>query len=50
MGMYKWIQTVSLRSYAIACHLKLRDRFDRKVITELKEEISKLKGMHAKEI
>ena len=45
--MYKWIQVVSLCSYAIAHHLKLREYSDGKVVTKLKEELSKLREAHS---
>ena len=50
MGMYKWIQVASLRSCALACHLELRERPDEKAISELKEELSKLREAHAEEV
>ena len=50
IGMYKWIQAVSLRSSALACHLELRECFDGKAISELKEELSKLREAHAEEV
>ena len=50
MGMYKWIQAVSSRSCEIAHHLELREHCDGKAVTELKEELSKLREAHSKEI
>ena len=50
IGMYKWIQSTSLRYYAIACHLELREPFDGKAITELKEELYKLNEAHSEKI
>ena len=49
-GMYKWIQVASLRSCAIACHLELKECFDRRTIIELKEELSKLREAHTEEV
>lgn len=50
MGMFKWIQAVRLRSCAIACHFELRECSDERAITELKEELSKLREAHAEEV
>ena len=41
-GMYRWIYTMSMHSYAIAHHQELKERSDGKAILELKEELSKL--------
>ena len=49
-AMYKWIQAMSLHFCAIACLLELRERFDGKVVAELKEELSKLMDAHSDEI
>ena len=39
-----------MHSCAIACHLELKERFNGKAITELKEELSKLKEAHVEEV
>ena len=49
-AMYKWIQAMSLHFCAIACLLELRERFDGKVVAELKEELSKLMDAHSDRI
>ena len=48
--MYQWIQAASLHSCAIGHHLELKECFDGKVISELKEELMKLREAHAEEI
>ena len=40
----------SLHSCTIACHLELKEYFDNKVVTELKEEIMKHREAHSREI
>ena len=50
IGMYQWMQAMSLRTCIIARHLELRERFDDKAISELKEELLKLRKAHAGEI
>ena len=41
---------MSLRSYAIACHLGLKEISKGKAITELKEEFSKIREAHFEEV
>ena len=49
-SMYKWIKAISMRSYTLAYHLELREHVDGKASMDLKEETSKLKSAHAKEV
>ena len=50
MGMYQWIQAANLRSYAIAHHLELKEHSRVKTISELKQELVKLRESHTGEI
>ena len=49
-SMYKRLQAVSLHSWAIAHHLELREHFDGKSISKLKEKLVKLREAHFREI
>ena len=49
-SMYKWIKAISMRSYTLAYHLELREHVDGKASMDLKEETSKLKSAHVKEV
>ena len=50
MGIYQCIQAASLCSCTIACHLELRECSKGKAISELKEELAKLRETHSEEI